>query len=420
MTEPLPTALHDHLAAPSLVGVWDVLTRRLERTGHGIRGSVIVEVDVDGADRLAGLLGRPITAGSFRLALADLDTALRHSSASRGLVAVLGAINGAPLRDLPAQRSADKAQWQLVWQDLEDALVRADLARLDWVPLWVQWLHASGVIARLGVEDASVRLRGAVAALGEMATALVPGEPAVPTPQALGELASRSTGSAHGLDDGHSAAALVLRAASIALDVAAPASSAERRLLWQRLGVEPDLVSGTALVWALRPPGADPWSSMMNERADLGLVTHLTVHELRQVGVALAAPDTVIFACENPQVLQSLADAGTQRPLACLSGNPSTAGLMLAERVRLRYHGDFDWPGVAIARRILQGGAEPWRMGAADYRAAVRQVPAQNRLALTGRSQATPWDVDLADDMRRLGVAVHEESLINTLLADLR
>ncbi len=34
----------------------------------------------------------------------------------------------------------------------------------------------------------------------------------------------------------------------------------------------------------------------------------------------------------------------------------------------LRYHGDFDWPGVAIAGSVMRRhGARPWRMSAADY-----------------------------------------------------
>jgi hypothetical protein len=56
----------------------------------------------------------------------------------------------------------------------------------------------------------------------------------------------------------------------------------ERRSLWQRVGVSTDEISGTVLVWAVRPPGVDRWSAMMRERADLGLVTHLTVHELQR------------------------------------------------------------------------------------------------------------------------------------------
>ena len=54
----LPAALHAYLSAPSLQPLWGVLRERLERTGHAVRGTITVQVDDDGADRLAGLLGR--------------------------------------------------------------------------------------------------------------------------------------------------------------------------------------------------------------------------------------------------------------------------------------------------------------------------------------------------------------------------
>lgn len=43
-----------------------------------------------------------------------------------------------------------------------------------------------------------------------------------------------------------------------------------------------DEISGTVITYGLRPPGADRWSAMMRERAGLGLITHLTVHELQR------------------------------------------------------------------------------------------------------------------------------------------
>lgn len=61
--------------------------------------------------------------------------------------------------------------------------------------------------------------------------------------------------------------------------------------------------------------------------------------------------------------MQGLAAVGVDRPLACTSGNPSAAGSLLLGRTVVRYHGDFDWPGIAIARRIIGQGAQPWRLG---------------------------------------------------------
>src|SRR5262249_44655582 len=63
-------------------------------------------------------------------------------------------------------------------------------------------------------------------------------------------------------------------------------------------------------------PGGDRWSRMMRDRADLGLITHLTLHELDQAGsVDLALPGQTVFVCENPQVLQAATHDRTEMPL---------------------------------------------------------------------------------------------------------
>lgn len=157
---------------------------------------------------------------------------------------------------------------------------------------------------------------------------------------------------------------------------------------------------------------------MMRDRADLGLVTHLTMHELLRAG-DLTRPGEVIRSCENPQVLQRLAAAGVDRPVACFSGNPAAVGIALLGRAQVRYHGDFDWPGVAIARRIFARQARPCRFGREDYAEAVERLPAENRLGLSGRPEVTPRDEELVAAMTAADVAVHEEGTVALLLADL-
>jgi uncharacterized protein (TIGR02679 family) len=158
---------------------------------------------------------------------------------------------------------------------------------------------------------------------------------------------------------------------------------------------------------------------MMRARADLGLVTHLTIHELQRAG-DLTRPGEVIHACENPQVLQRLAVAGVAYPVACFSGNPAAAGMAFLARATVNYHGDFDWPGIAIAHRIFDRGARPWRFGRDDYVEAVERLPTDSRLGLSGRVEATPWDQRLSVAMTAADVAVHEEAIVDLLLADLR
>jgi uncharacterized protein (TIGR02679 family) len=120
-------------------------------------------------------------------------------------------------------------------------------------------------------------------------------------------------------------------------------------------------------------------------------------------------------------VVQAAAERELPGPLVCLLGNPSAAGTLLLDRVlaagaRVRYHGDFDWPGLAIAGRVLARGATPWRLSAADYRAA---LPDGVGVPLTGSEVATPWDPSLQLALRESGRGVHEEAVLDSLLADL-
>src|SRR5690348_6522942 len=407
----IPPSLRDYLVTPSLQPLWSGLRERLERTGHALRGSMMVPLDDDGADRLSGLLGRAVPAGETRIRLVDLDTSLRSSAAGRGLVTVVADLTGGPLRNRPAERDAARSGRQRLWSQLDLLLAEHNLTAQEWVPQWTHWCRRGGLLTRLPAAEATITLSIAVQVVARVLDDSHP-------PIGLAQLASEITGDAHGLDGGVPAA-LVLRALAAALDTAPAGSAAERRLLWQRVGVSTDEVSGTVITWALRPPGRDRWSAMMRERADLGLVTHLTVHELQRAP-DLTRPGEIIHACENPQVLQRLAAAGVAHPVACMSGNPAAAGLTLLARTVVRYHGDFDWPGIAIARRIFDRGARPWRFGRTDYADAVGLLPLDHRLGLSGRVQPTPWDEGLGAAMAAADVAVHEELAVDVLLSDLR
>jgi uncharacterized protein (TIGR02679 family) len=344
--------------------------------------------------------------------VAELDFALRASAAQRGLVAVLAELTGGTLRDRPAERSEAATRREQLWAELDRLLVAHGLAGQAWSALWTDWLHRGGVLTRLPADQAQPSLAIATVTLAKVLDSDRP-------PTGIAELASGVTGDAHGLDDGAPATVLVLRGLAFALDVPAATSAAERRMLWQHVGISTDEVSGTVITCGLRPPGADRWSAMMRERADLGLITHLTVHELRRAA-ALTRPGATVHTCENPQVLQRIAAAGVDEPVACTSGNPAAAAMLLLGQVAVRYHGDFDWPGIAIARRIIEQGAQPWRLSRADYDEAVQRLPVDRRLTLTGRAETTPWDKELAPAMVAADVAVHEEAIVDLLVSDLR
>ena len=424
----LPPAVHAYLSAPSLAPVWSAARSRLERNGLQPTGMITADLDPSAAEQLSGLVGATIAPGAGRrISLAALDTALRSSGGGRGLVSVLEILDGRALVNRRAARERDEAEWATVWQRLDSALHDAGLAGAPWVPAWIASLKRGGILTRAGSVAAGKALDNAVAGIALLVEAADNrNTTAGPEPTwELAALASRVTGTAHGLDESTLASSVLLRAAAHALDRPIPESATDRRDLWAALGVATDTLSGTVLVWQVRPPGSDGWSSMMRDRADLGVVTHLTLHELAVAGSApWLPPGQVVSVCENPQVMQAAVRAATTTPLLCLSGNPASVGTRLLGRLieagnPVRYHGDFDWPGVSIAGRVLKQGAAAWRMSAEDYIAAVSALDADHAIALTGRSVPTPWDPGLAAAMSSHGLAVHEEFVLSDLLGDL-
>jgi hypothetical protein len=75
---------------------------------------------------------------------------------------------------------------------------------------------------------------------------------------------------------------------------------------------------------------------------------------------------------------------------------PSVAATLLLQELRnagsqLHYHGDFDWPGLAVAGSVISSGALPWRFGAADYQNGLARNATPRLLpAPPGEAQAMP------------------------------
>ncbi|MGH9018938.1 MAG: DUF2399 domain-containing protein, partial [Acidimicrobiales bacterium] len=199
---------------------------------------------------------------------------------------------------------------------------------------------------------------------------------------------------------------------------------AGRRALWARVGVLSDEVSTTVLTSGLRPQGAAA-AAAVRTRSESGCESHLTLRDLQRVD-RWVAPGTVVWVCENPRVLEAAMDAGARSAMVCTSGNPTLVVTLLlqslaAAEADLYYRGDFDWPGIAMANRIVAAyGASPWRMGAADYDAALEAAGASllTLPLLEGAPVTAGWDAELTAAMVRAGRAVHEESLLELLVAD--
>jgi uncharacterized protein (TIGR02679 family) len=139
-----------------------------------------------------------------------------------------------------------------------------------------------------------------------------------------------------------------------------------------------------------------------------------------------------VLVCENPSVLRAAAltvgssgsgaSLGRGTSLICTEGNASAAchrlvGAIVQAGVTISWRGDFDWTGVrAVGAAMTRHGARPWRMGLADYEAALAGGETER---LKGPAAASPWDPRLAARMAETGQAVMEERIISSLLSDL-
>jgi hypothetical protein len=110
----------------------------------------------------------------------------------------------------------------------------------------------------------------------------------------------------------------------------------------------------------------------------------LTLLDLTDTPPTLA-PQTLTVV-ENPSVLEAALAAGSAAPFACTSGQLRAVdhvllALAVACGVRLRYAGDLDASGLAVAQAVADGyGAELVAMDAATVAAA---TPAPSRVPLT-------------------------------------
>jgi uncharacterized protein (TIGR02679 family) len=246
-------------------------------------------------------------------------------------------------------------------------------------------------------------------------------QPAVP----LAELATRITGDSHALDAGKPLSTLCLHAIAQQQGRKLSRSADCRRQLWDFVGVVVDELSAPVLVLNLRGAASTLVGQLLNLMADSGEPSHLTVRQLRRAGERVFREwnNRTVSVCENPSVIAAAAQRLGPRslPLICTAGQPASAGQLLLDLLcragcRLRYHGDLDPPGIAIANMLMQRFAvDPWRMSAADYVSAV----STSGPSLRGRVLDAIWDDQLSSQMRSRGKAVLEESVLGVLIGDL-
>ncbi|MEV4879638.1 TIGR02679 family protein [Streptomyces cyaneofuscatus] len=407
-----PAAGEAALRRPELRSLWQTVHSRLS-SGRPVTRIRLGPLDESQREALADLLGldrlpdhRPV------VALARLEEAVTELS-GRTVREMAGELVG-PLGDRAGERRRQDDERSGLWA----WLAGHDTVRAQ--PVLAHWAASCRAAGLVGgsAERTRTLLTDALKVLAEL-----PGQ-AEPLPVFAARVLD---GRSHALDDGAPLSTLVLRALATLYDTAPPQSAAERRALWTRAGVADDELSATVVVGGLRPAGDGLLARVARLCTEAGQAASLTLAHVRNPG-ELTLPPTpaphVVHVVENPSILAlALSRFGPDcPPLVCTSGWPNSAAIQLLRLLvdrgaALRYHGDFDGEGIRIAAYVLdKTQADPWRMTAADYRAAVRRSA---RGPHPGRLTEAPWDPGLAEAMAEYGTAVVEELVAGALLEDL-
>ena len=403
-----PRTALDALAQPELGPLWESARRRLERNGRTITGSPIELTGLSDAEvsSICALLSRRRPAdNNLRVRLAAVDDTLRASRVSVGLIEALEALSG-PVIDRRAE-SADARDRQ---GDLWTAAELHPAARSKAIAQWLASVRRRGRLTRLGVDDPSAVLTTALDFLKRLT---IDGHPAGTNPLPLAAVAADALGDAHALDPETPLGGLVVDA------VVALSGSADPRSAWRSFGVELDSVSASALCYMLPGEAGSIVQAAWSMAEPLRITGRMLDH-----GVGLdVRPGDVVSICENPSIVMIAADrlgAGCG-PLVCLEGMPSMVTSRLLVELRrlgatLRVHADFDFGGIAIMNHVAaRHCAEPWLMGTTDYLAALERPST----GLDRTIGVTAWCPELSRAMNAHRRAVHEEAIVEVLLATL-
>ncbi|MBQ0866345.1 TIGR02679 family protein [Streptomyces sp. RK75] len=406
---------YERYRAPEFRRLLAAARRSLERNGGEIKGSIGL-ANPTTAERTAviGITGTYRSADVRRITipLSALEESVRNVT-GMSLHDVLERI-GLKLRFRADERTALDQARQRILAEGEASPLHAEHA---WYRQWLAGLASDGTITAL-INRKDIHLFSqAVRVLQYLYN-----RPSDAPPIMLPALADATTGDTKALNPGRgSLPTLVLRALAMARGISPESGAEARRDLWDAFDVIVDDLASRVLVLNLRATGQG-LGQWLTDAACYGTPFHVTLHQLITLPITVNLP--TVYVCENPAVLRRAAGelGASSPPLMCAEGRPSTAFHRLAQLIvdsggTLRYHGDFDWPGIDMTNQLrARYQAVPWHMDAADYVKAVRDNTDQ--VQLSGKPQDTPWDPELAEVMKRESRAAYEEATTDTLLAD--
>ncbi|TCO15658.1 uncharacterized protein (TIGR02679 family) [Kribbella steppae] len=398
MTSSVPKGLLDWCALDGPSAVLDVVRRRAElgqSTETGRLGAV--RLTVAQRREVGRLLGTTWALSDRPLQLRDVAARLREHGLT--VLELVERVRG------PIELEADVRRTAVETADTEDAAALAELVAAG-VPVAEArtWLD----------EDRSLPVLGSGRRLGtiwEVAAVwcAAPGRGAKPV--RLAQLASVHLGDAHALDADQTLGKLVARLAATVHGLERPTRGGKAwRLAWAAIGILCDEVSSRVLALNLHLTGDSHVARLCRE--SIGEPMWLTLRSLR--GDWTAEPGTV-FVCENPTVAEAAADTlgADCPPLICTDGTATTAavdlvGGLAAIGCDLHIRADFDAAGLVIVNQLLAAApdAKPWRFDTPTY--------------LSHFPSATTDVTDLRTALTHLGTTIHEETLLEDLLTDLR
>ena len=422
MTTSLDERLQRLLGGDPLVSLRKRLRQRFERGAleGGAESFRLSNLTVDEHTALASLLGRPVRfASSMQVDVHAIDAALRRAGIAASLREALEQIDG-PIIHIETSRQ----QLEALWSQVVSRCNHPNLTKFLQAPAGIELLK------RLSSRDPDTASQ-----LCFRVDTVLQALPAKGMTRA--QLAANTLGDAHALDSGQPVATMVL---AVWRDVVAPVREVEEippgsqddgsvqrdigdertRDIWARAGVLVNELARPALLLNLCAKGNPRCAEASGEPS------YASLRFLLRSPPCWTVSGRDVFVCENPNLLAIAADElGVHcAPMICTEGMPAAAQRALLTQLAragacLRYHGDFDWPGLRIGNHVIREyGARPWRFGADEYTTAVQSAPRPGR-RLEGPEAVASWDEALAPAMRTHQLSIAEESLACLLLEDL-
>ncbi|MEV6876599.1 DUF2399 domain-containing protein [Amycolatopsis sp. NPDC051128] len=379
--------------------------RHRARRGFGTeRGALRLALTPVQRTEVARLLGTRWDVGGGPVRLQDLGATLaEHGLTVREFVE---ALDGKPLVDQRKLREDRKAA---AGADVARAVELMTASGVD--PVVVQtWLADPGLPRAEG---------GGLLILVQQAVRVMRRLPLEPR-QRLAQLAASEFSNAHALDYREELGRAVSRLIALIHGLPRPMRAGrDWRRAWATVGVLCDEVSSRVLTLNLPLSG------------DAAAVRWTTVAEgeplwlsLRSINGTWTAPaGTAVFVCENPTVLEAAADEFGSRcpPLVCTDGIPAIAALDLvsglaAAGCEFVVRADIDEAGFVVVDQVRAAapGARTWRFDCTTY---AQYLGLDETGDLSGGTEAAL--LRLRDLHAQHHVALHEEALLDHLLADL-